>query len=219
MRLTRALFRVSIRLDIQLTVKNLIDYVMMVAIVLLSISLEATMWLRYSVFFVFGFIAGFGTLLALFLVYGDYGEQSTVQIAPSVAAVAPTVQSDNPPAAIPQVTGPSYEAVCDADTNNMTDPQIAAFAEQWIGQRFSGWQGFVYDVVSRSDGTYNLEIAMEERGLFWSRNIVIENIVSDLALRLNVEQPITFSGRILRNETFLDGLCNPLVVEDYVLQD
>lgn len=176
-------------------------------------------WLQRAVFFVFGFCAGFGTLLVLFLAYGDYGAEPVAQIAPAAVSVAPTIQPGNPPAAIPQVTGPSYEAVCKADTNNMTDPQITAFAQQWMGQRFSGWQGFVYDVVSRSDDTYNLEIAMDERGILWTRDIVIENIVSDLALRLNVEQPITFSGRILRNEATFDVMCNPLVVEDYVLQD
>lgn len=154
-------------------------------------------------------------------------EQALSASQPAQVAAVPLVSEpsqplpspSDAPAAIPQVTGPTYEAVCDADTNNMTDPQIAAFAQQWIGQRFSGWHGWVYDVESRAGGTYNLEIAMEERGLFWGRDIVIENINSDLAGRLNVEQLITFSGRIARNDVFLEGVCNPLVVEDYVVND
>lgn len=47
------------------------------------------MWLRYSVFFVFGFCAGFGTLLVLFLAYGDYGDQPVAN-APVVAQVVNT---------------------------------------------------------------------------------------------------------------------------------
>jgi hypothetical protein len=155
------------------------------------------------------------------------------QVAPTNAPPAASLPPDDTPAAlvispatpeiaatpIPQTTGPSYEAVCDADTNNMTDPQITAFAKQWIGQRFSGWQGWVYDVVSNSDGTYDLQISMEERSFFWNRDVVIENIVSDLATRLNVEQIVTFSGRVARNDVFLDSLCNPLIVDDYVLNE
>lgn len=172
------------------------------------------MWLRYSVFFIFGFCAGFGTLLALFLVYGDYGNQP-VASATTGAQAATTPM----PTSIPATTGPSYEAVCKPDTSNMTDPQITAYAERWIGQRFSGWQGFVYDVVSRSDGTYNLEIAMQERGFLWTRDLVIENIPVDVATRLNVEQPVTLSGRIASVDTTFEVMCNPLIVTEYALQE
>ncbi len=159
-----------------------------------------------------GFVAGFVALFVLILIFGDYEEEPVATISPQVQA-----QASNPPAVVAQETGPSYEAVCGADTNNMTDPQIAAFAQQWLGQRFSGWRGYVYDVVARADGTYNLEIAMQERGLFWSRDLVVENIASDVASRLNVEQPISLSGRIDRVETAFEVMCNPLYVTDYVL--
>lgn len=154
--------------------------------------------------FAAGYVLGFATLFVLMLIFGDYEDEPNLAVAQSVAAQQPTA------------SGPAFDAVCDADTNNMTDPQIAAFAKRWEGQPFDGWNGWVYDVVSRSDGTYNLEISMQERGLFWSRNIVVENIPSDLALKLNVEEPIAFAGRVKRNETFLDGVCNPLVIADFV---
>lgn len=149
------------------------------------------------------YIAGFATLFGLFLIFGDYED--------APPAVAPVVEA--------QETGPSYDTVCEANTNNMTDPQIAAYTEQFIGQRVSGWRGWVYDVVSNSDGTYDLQISMEERSPFWSRDVVVENIVSDLATRLNVEQPVILSGRIARNEVFFGAICNPLVIDDYVLKE
>lgn len=163
-----------------------------------------------------GFVAGFATLFVLVLIFGDYEDEPVASIPPPAQAQTQAVNSAN---AAPSQTGPSYEAVCDADTGNMTDPQIAAFSQQWVGQRFSGWRGYVYDVVSLSDGKYNLEIAMQERGLFWTRDVVIENIASDLAARLNVEQPVTLAGRIERVETSFEVMCNPLVVTDYVLQE
>jgi hypothetical protein len=117
-----------------------------------------------------------------------------------------------------QGTGPTYQQVCVVDESSMTDPQIAAFANQYVGQTFTGWQTWVYDVVDRSNGTYNLELSIEERGFLWARQIVIENIPQDLALSLNVEQSLILSGRIARNEVFWEGVCNPLVVDSYVLQ-
>lgn len=155
--------------------------------------------------FAAGFVAGFATLFALMLVFGDYEE--TPAVAPIVVAqeVAPV--------------GLAYETVCDVDESSMTDPQIAAFAQQHTGQTFTDWHGWVYDVASRADGTYTLEISMSERGFLWSRQIVIENIPADLATRLNVEQPIVFSGRIARNEIFLEGVCNPLVIDQYTLRE
>lgn len=173
--------------------------------------------------FAAGFVAGFAALFVLILIFGDYEEEPVVAQPAVQAAVAnepATVaapQADNAPAAIAQVSGPTYTEVCKPNTANMTDPQITAHAGKYIGQRVSGWRGWVYDVVSKSDGTYDLEIAMQERGLFWSRDVVIENIVSDLAARLNVEQPVTLSGRIAKAEVFLDSVCNPLVVDEYVL--
>lgn len=157
--------------------------------------------------FVAGFVAGFATLFGLILIFGDYEDEPTV----APVAVAQELQ--------PTPAGLTYEAVCEVNESDMTDPQIAAFAAKYVGQRFTAWHGWVYDVESRADGTYNLLIAMSERSLVWGRDVVIENIPTDLATRLNVEQPITFSGRIARNDVFLEGVCNPLVIDDYTLQE
>lgn len=118
-----------------------------------------------------------------------------------------------------QSTGVTYQQICDVDESNMTDPQLQAHAAQFPGQTFTGWQGWVYDVVDRGDGTYNLEIAMEERGIFWLRNIVVESIPNELALRLNVEQPIVFNGRVAKVDYTFEVMCNPMFVDSLVLQE
>jgi hypothetical protein len=130
----------------------------------------------------------------------------------------PVPQSTPIPQSTPALSSMTYEQVCDVDESNMTDPQLQAHAAQFANQPFTGWRGWVYDVVIRSDGSYNLEIAMEERGLFWSRDIVAENIPTDLALRLNVEQPIVFDGRIVQVEYTFEVMCNPLITNNVVVR-
>jgi len=129
--------------------------------------------------------------------------------APTLAPVAQPIPS----------AGPTIAQVCDANTNDMTDPQIATFANQYVGQSFTGWETWVFDVVSQADGTYNLQLSKVERWPFWGRNIVVENIPTDLATRLNVNQKLILSGRIARNEIFLDSICNPLVVDNFTVQE
>ena len=55
---------------------------------------------------------------------------------------------------------------------------------------------------------------MSERGFLWGRDIVVENTPNDLALRLNVEQPLWFNGRIREVEYTFEVMCNPLYAED-----
>lgn len=120
---------------------------------------------------------------------------------------------------VPVPVGITYEQICDVDESNMTDPQLEAHATQFANQAFHRWHGWVYDVVSRADGSYNLEIAMEERGLFWSRNIVVENIPADLAVQLNVEQSLVFDGRVARVDYMFETMCNPMVVDNFILRE
>lgn len=182
--------------------------------------------MKWLLFFL-GYVAGFASLFVLMLIFGDYTDTPAAPVsaaAPIVApeAVAPVADVSSPtatPAITQQETGPTYEQVCKADTANMTDPQVAAFGQKSLGLQFAGWHGWVYNVESRSNGKYNLQIAMEERGLFWSRDIVIEDIPADLALRLNVEQQIALSGRISRIDTSFNVICNPLVVTGYAINE
>lgn len=147
--------------------------------------------------------------------------RSAVIIEPSSSS--PTSTPLPPPSpSSPQAStsaGLTYAQICGVDESNMTDPQLEAHAARFNGQTFTGWQGWVYDVVSKSDGTYDLEIAMEERGLFWGREIIVESIPTDLALRLNVEQALLFDGRIATVEYSFEVMCNPMKVDDFALKN
>lgn len=174
--------------------------------------------------FALGFVTGFITLFVLIMAFGDYDDEPAVAqqpVAPVVEVAQAAPQQPDPvveqptstpePTSTPAPVGLTYEEVCEVDERNMTDPQLEAHARSHEGQTFTNWQGWVYDVVSRYDGTYNLEIAMEPRGFLWTRDIVIENIPTDLAHSLNVEQVIVFSGRTERVEVSFGVMCNPLV--------
>lgn len=132
---------------------------------------------------------------------------------------APTGTPAPTPTVVP-VTGVTFEQVCEVDENDMTDPQLEAHASQFEGEAFGGWKGWVYDVVSAGGDNYDLQIAMRERGfLLWSRNVVVEDIPTELALRLNVEQPLVFDGRIEQVEYTFETMCNPMTVGDFVLRE
>lgn len=146
--------------------------------------------------------------------------RSAVVISPSESrsinnAPVDNAPINNTPAPSVSSSGVTYEQICGVNESNMTDPQLEAHARSFEGQSFNGWQGWVYDVVSRSNGSYNLEIAMQERGLFWSRDVVIENIPTEWAMRLNVEQPLVFSGRVARVDYTFEVMCNPMTVDNF----
>lgn len=147
---------------------------------------------------------------------------------PAVVIVGPTTDpsiSPQPTVITPPVTptstplaGLTYDEVCKVDESNMTDPQLEAHASRFNGRTFNGWQGWVYDVVSKSDNTYDLQIAMEKRSPFWGRDIVVEDIPLDLATRLNVEQVLVFDGRIAQVEYAFDVMCNPMKIDNFTLR-
>lgn len=131
-----------------------------------------------------------------------------------VVAQDQAIGAETPVSVAPASTGVTFENVCDVDESNMTDPQIKAHAEQFVGQHIEGWPMWVYDVTDSGTGQYNLELAGAERGLFWTRDVVIENIDPALATSLNVEQQVTLSGRIDRVDTTFEVVCNPLYMTD-----
>lgn len=106
----------------------------------------------------------------------------------------------------------SFAAVCDVNEADLTDPQLERHARSFEGRTFTAWHGWVYDVVHVGN-RYDLHIAMQPRGLLWHRDVVIEDIPTDLAFGLNVEQPITFDGRIAEVRQAFGALCNPLIVD------
>jgi hypothetical protein len=142
-----------------------------------------------------------------------------VLLAPAGPTPAPTpvpATSAPLPTDTPVPYGISFAQACEVNEDDMTDPQIDQHAASTNGLTFTGWRGWVYNVSSRFGGGYDLEIAMEPRGLFWGRDIVVENIPAELTT-LAVEQEVVFDGRIARNEVSFRIVCNPLRVDQFVL--
>jgi hypothetical protein len=166
-------------------------------------------------------------VLAGIVAFGGNGTTTpTPRATVARAANAAGTRQNTSPTATPipaataiEQTGITYDEICNIAEGDMTDAQLEAHAEQFTGETFTGWQGWVYDVVSRADGDYDLHIAMSERGFLWSRNIVVENIPDELAQRLNVEQPLLFDGRIARVEYMFEVMCNPMIVDSFVLRE
>ena len=182
----------------------------------------------------------FGVLMAISLVIGAIQATGraigvlptlTPSATPTITPIPTVTPTPGPPTATPvptntplptptpvPVTGVTFEQVCEVSERDMTDPQLKAHAEKFVGQTFGGWQGWVYDVASNGSGGYNLLIAMNERGFLWARNIEIRNIPDDLATRLNVEQLIVFDGRIAEVQYTFETMCNPLIVDNLVMR-
>lgn len=110
-------------------------------------------------------------------------------------------------------TKSQFDAICKTDpswTEAQTEQHLAGFA----GQPISDWGGWVYEVRG-SDGQYTVLVAMSPPGgLLWTRNIEISGVPTEIALVLQKEQPIRFSGTIARIDRFFGANCNPLIVRD-----
>lgn len=124
--------------------------------------------------------------------------------------------TSTPVAVVP--VGPTFEEICDVSGFDMTDPQLEAHVANFAGRSFENWRGWVNDVTHYGD-TYDLLIAMEPSGgLFWTRDIIVEDIPQDIAFSLSIEDAIAFSGHIARIDTTFDVACNPLYVDQFVLK-
>ncbi|MFW5943566.1 MAG: hypothetical protein ACOC9X_06165 [bacterium] len=78
--------------------------------------------------------------------------------------------------------------------DTMTDAQWEAFEETVRGARVEGWEGVIDDVdTGEIMGGYTIEVRMEEGTSFSPVSI---DVPEDVALSLNREQRIRFSGRI-----------------------
>lgn len=107
----------------------------------------------------------------------------------------------------------TYTAVCGIDEHSITAVQLSKYAEQFSGQSFQNWQGYVYDVGER-DGQYVLQLADDKRGLIWARTMEVQGIPPELAAQLNVEQPVLVSGRIAAVDVTFGTLCNPVNIDN-----
>lgn len=114
------------------------------------------------------------------------------------------------------VSGPTYGQICDIDEYHMTDIQLEAYAKQFAGQQISNWPVYVYNVDTRGGG-YLVDLSMEPEEFMWARDIEVPGLPAEVAVPLQVGQPVFLSGTIQAVEIFLRGICNPIVVTNATL--
>lgn len=154
----------------------------------------------------------FAGFILLVLVVGVFSSGSRSERSAANQAVSrSSAVAGEQPAGEPEVNA-LFQTICATDpdwTEVQTEQHLASFG----GQEISGWNGYVYEVAERF-GDYVLSVAMDAPGLFWSRDIEIEGVPVELAVVLQKEQSITFSGTIASVERSFGTNCNPIVVKD-----
>jgi hypothetical protein len=98
----------------------------------------------------------------------------------------------------------------------MTTAQLEELQKNNIGKRISNWQGWAYN-VSLSNGNYLVQIAMAAPSNAWARDIEVAGVAKEIAMRLNVRQPVTFSGTIKRIDNYGSN-CNPIYLDSAAIQ-
>ncbi len=98
----------------------------------------------------------------------------------------------------------------------MTDVQWNEHLRQFSGQKVTGWEGWVKDVYKYSGG-YTLYITFDPPSHFLRSSAVHFVIPEDIALMLEKDDIVTFSGTIKDVGTFL-GACSGIELKDAVLE-
>lgn len=136
--------------------------------------------------------------------------QPTATAAPQAVAIPLPTPTPAP------ATGPTFAQICGIDEGSVTEVQLKAHADSFVGQTFSNWSALVYDVSER-DGRYTVLLAGGPRGFIWSRDIEVSGLPAEIAVPLRVEQPVLLSGLISEVDVTFGAACNPIVVREATL--
>jgi hypothetical protein len=131
---------------------------------------------------------------------------------PAPRTQVPTTQETEIPTNIPIPVSPSFESLCEKDTSNMTEVQVEKYAASLSGVAISNWRGQVYDVQYDGNGLYTVLVSMRPDDFIFNRNVEIYKLDYTVTT-LNVHQWVIFSGVVERAETFLNTICNPIVIK------
>jgi hypothetical protein len=117
-----------------------------------------------------------------------------------IGAIALSSSSDTPRMARPDISptpiplAPSFEEIR-AQHDIMTEAQWKQYRTQIEGTQVVAWRGWV-DEVTGNPGHYRVHIDMDSPDGFLSYAEVNFVVPDDLALSLQVDQPVMFSGQI-----------------------
>lgn len=143
---------------------------------------------------------------------GSAAPQQVAQAAAPVDTSVPTPAPTTAAQSVPVAAGLQYADVCGIDESKMTEVQLTQAAQSFTGREFANWQGFVYDVQPQ-DGAHIVQLAEGPRGLLWGRDMVLYGVPSEVAIPLNVEQRVIFSGKIREAEVGFGVICNPITID------
>lgn len=125
---------------------------------------------------------------------GDTGQKAeSTEVSVSTATQGPT--------ATPVPTAPPFVEIRD-NVQNMTEAQWKKYLPELKGARVVNWEGWVED-VDVSGSKHTLLVDMDSPDDFLSGTDVRFGIPEDVALELQKDQPITFSGTIEKVQEFL----------------
>jgi len=116
--------------------------------------------------------------------------------------------------ATPAPTAPPFVEIRD-NVQNMTEAQWKQYLPELKGARVTHWQGWVEE-VNVSGNKYELWVDMDSPDELFSAQEVYFPIPSDIALELQKDQPVTFSGTIERVQEFLGS--TTIYLQDVTLE-
>lgn len=119
---------------------------------------------------------------------------STTNVA-AVNTPAPTSIPAIAPTHTPVASAPPFEEIR-SNMRAMTEAQWNRYIQTLAGTRVENWQGFVLQVNEKAFGGYEVWIDMDNPDVTLSVQEVTFDVSEDIALRLNKEQAVTFSGTI-----------------------
>jgi hypothetical protein len=86
--------------------------------------------------------------------------------------------------------------------SNMTEAQLEAYLATLLGKTVNSWTGWIEEVKVVGN-SYELWVDMDPPDVLFSIHDVAFPIPNDIALKLQIDQQITFSGRIVSADDFL----------------
>lgn len=125
-----------------------------------------------------------------------------------VGELTPTYEETGEPAL-------TYEQIC-TRPKEMTDVQWNEHLKQFSGQKVTSWEGWVKDVYKYSSG-YTLYVTFDPPNHLLRGSAVHFVIPEDIALMLEKDDIVTFSGTIKSIGTFL-GVCSGIELEHAVIE-
>lgn len=141
-------------------------------------------------------------------------EQPPADSGPAEPSEAPLPTTAPDPTSTPIPIAPPYEEIR-SKVEGMTEAQWKAYLPALEGNLVVGWTGWVEEVDVKLGGAYELWVDMDPPEDLFSAQDVYFDIPDDIALELQLDQQVTFSGTITRASEFLGSVS--FTLEDVVL--